>query len=66
MIESVPQPNAEIGSGHRFAAAATNLPELVVTLSALQIGAVDLAVGNLFRQQPDQSGILEIMGFYLC
>jgi cation:H+ antiporter len=31
-----------------FVAAATNLPEMVVTLSAFQIDAVDLAVGNLF------------------
>jgi cation:H+ antiporter len=34
--------------GSVFVAAATSLPELVVTLGALQLGAVDLAVGNLF------------------
>ncbi len=34
--------------GTVFVAASTSLPELVVTLGALQLGAVDLAVGNLF------------------
>jgi cation:H+ antiporter len=34
--------------GTIFVAAATSLPEVVVTLSALRLGAVDLAVGNLF------------------
>lgn len=34
--------------GTIFLAASTSLPELVVTLGALQLGAVDLAVGNLF------------------
>lgn len=33
--------------GTLFVAFVTSVPELVVTLSALQIGAVDLAVGNL-------------------
>ncbi len=34
--------------GTLFVAFATSLPELVVTLSALRIGAVDMAIGNLF------------------
>jgi cation:H+ antiporter len=33
--------------GTLFIAAATTLPELVVTLSALRLGALDLAIGNL-------------------
>ncbi|OQP50236.1 sodium:calcium antiporter [Niastella populi] len=33
--------------GTLFIAAATSLPELVVSLSALRIGALDMAVGNL-------------------
>lgn len=34
--------------GTLFLAAVTSFPELVVSISALQIGAFDLAVGNLF------------------
>lgn len=34
--------------GTIFVAFATSLPELVVTISALQMGAVDLAIGDLF------------------
>ncbi|WP_068878379.1 sodium:calcium antiporter [Phenylobacterium sp. CCH9-H3] len=34
--------------GTLFLAAATSLPELVVTLSAVRIGALDMAVANLF------------------
>ena len=33
--------------GTLFVAGATSLPELVVTISALRLGAVDLAIGNL-------------------
>ena len=33
--------------GTMFIAGATSLPELVVTISALRLGAVDLAIGNL-------------------
>lgn len=33
--------------GTLFVAGATSLPELVVTVSALRLGAVDLAIGNL-------------------
>lgn len=34
--------------GSIFIAIATSLPEVVVSLSAMKIGAVDLAIGNLF------------------
>ncbi len=34
-------------AGTLFAAFATSLPELVVTMAALRLGAVDMAVGNL-------------------
>jgi cation:H+ antiporter len=33
--------------GTLFVAAATSMPELIVTVSALRLGAVDLAIGNL-------------------
>jgi cation:H+ antiporter len=45
-----------------FVAAATSLPEMVVTLSALRLGAVDLAVGNLFGSNLVNMGILGLMG----
>ena len=34
--------------GTLFLAATTSLPELVVSISALRMGALDMAVGNLF------------------
>jgi len=34
--------------GTLFVAAVTTTPEIVVTVAALRIGAVDLAIGNLF------------------
>lgn len=34
--------------GTLFVALATSLPEVVVTIAALRIGAVDMAIGNLF------------------
>lgn len=34
--------------GNIFIAAATSLPEIVVSVAAVRLGAVDLAVGNLF------------------
>jgi cation:H+ antiporter len=34
--------------GTLFVAFATSLPEMVVTIAALRIGAVDMAIGNLF------------------
>jgi cation:H+ antiporter len=49
--------------GTVFVAAATSLPEMVVTLSALRMGAVDLAVGNLFGSNLVNLGILGLMGF---
>jgi cation:H+ antiporter len=49
--------------GTVFVAAATSLPEMVVTLSALRLGAVDLAVGNLFGSNLVNLGILGLMGF---
>lgn len=48
--------------GTIFVAAATSLPELVVTLGALRIGAVDLAVGNLFGSNLVNLAILGIIG----
>lgn len=33
--------------GSLFVAMATSLPELAVTLAALRIGALDMAIGNL-------------------
>jgi len=48
--------------GTVFVAAATSLPEVVVTLSALRLGAVDLAVGNLFGSNLVNLGILGLMG----
>ncbi len=48
--------------GTVFVAAATSLPELVVTLSALRLGAVDLAVGNLFGSNLVNLGLLGLMG----
>jgi cation:H+ antiporter len=49
--------------GTIFVAASTSLPEMVVTLSALRLGAVDLAVGNLFGSNLVNLGILGLMGF---
>ncbi len=49
--------------GTVFVAAATSLPEMVVTVSALRLGAVDLAVGNLFGSNLVNLGILGLMGF---
>jgi cation:H+ antiporter len=49
--------------GTVFVAAATSLPEMAVTLGALRLGAVDLAVGNLFGSNLINLGILGLMGF---
>jgi cation:H+ antiporter len=49
--------------GTVFVAATTSLPEVVVTMSALRLGAVDLAVGNLFGSNLINLGILGLMGF---
>jgi len=47
--------------GTIFVAAATSLPELVVTISALKLGAVDLAVGNLFGSNLVNLALLGVM-----
>jgi cation:H+ antiporter len=47
--------------GTIFVAAATSLPELVVTLSALRLKAVDLAVGNLFGSNLVNLALLGVM-----
>lgn len=46
--------------GTLFIAAATSLPELVVSLAALRIGALDMAVGNLFGSNAFNMFILGI------
>jgi cation:H+ antiporter len=48
--------------GTVFVAAATSFPEVVVTISALRLGAVNLAVGNLFGSNLVNLGILGLMG----
>jgi cation:H+ antiporter len=48
--------------GTVFVAAATSLPEAVVTFSALSLDAVDLAVGNLFGSNLINLAILGLMG----
>lgn len=47
--------------GTIFVAAATSLPELVVTMAALRLGAVDLAVGNLFGSNLVNLALLGLM-----
>ncbi len=52
--------------GTVFVAAATTLPELVVTISALRMGAVDLAIGDLFGSilvNVAMLGVIDIMYF---
>jgi cation:H+ antiporter len=44
-----------------FVAASTSLPELVVTVGALRLGAIDLAVGNLFGSNLINLAILGVM-----
>jgi cation:H+ antiporter len=46
--------------GTLFVAAVTSAPEVVVTLSALRMGAVDLAIGNLFGSNLFNIAILAI------
>ena len=48
--------------GTIFVAATTSLPEVVVTLSALRLGAIDLAIGNLFGSNLINLGLLGLMG----
>jgi len=47
--------------GTLFVAATTSLPEVVVTLSALRLGAIDLAVGNLFGSNLINLALLGVM-----
>jgi cation:H+ antiporter len=47
--------------GTIFVAASTSLPELVVTLGALRLGAVDLAVGNLLGSNLVNLALLGVM-----
>lgn len=47
--------------GTIFVAASTSLPEVVVTLSALRLGAIDLAVGNLFGSNLINLALLGVM-----
>jgi len=46
--------------GTLFVAVVTSLPELVVTIAALRLGAIDMAVGNLFGSNLFNIGILAI------
>ncbi len=46
--------------GNIFIALSTSLPEVVVSLSALKIGAVDMAIGNLFGSNLFNMNILAI------
>ncbi len=46
--------------GSVFIAASTSLPEVVVSFAALRIGAVDLALGNLFGSNLFNIGILAV------
>jgi cation:H+ antiporter len=46
--------------GTLFVAAVTTTPEIVVTISALRMGAVDLAIGNLFGSNLFNIAVLAI------
>lgn len=50
--------------GTLFVALVTSLPELVTTMTALRMGAVDLAVGNIFGSNAFNMGLL--VGIDLC
>ncbi|HUF04487.1 MAG TPA: hypothetical protein VMM38_09965 [Aridibacter sp.] len=49
--------------GSVFIALSTSLPELVITVGAIRIGAIDLALGNLFGSNLFNIGILAIDDF---
>ena len=52
--------------GTLFVAFVTSLPEMVVTVAALRLGAVDMAIGNLFGSNLFNIGILAVDDvFYL-
>ncbi len=46
--------------GNAFVAVSTSLPEVVVSLAALRMGAVDLAIGNLFGSNIFNISILAV------
>ena len=46
--------------GTLFVAFVTSLPEMVVTVAALKLGAVDMAIGNLFGSNLFNIGILAV------
>jgi cation:H+ antiporter len=50
--------------GTLFVAAVTSLPEVVVTVAALRIGAVDLAVGNLFGSNMFNIVVIAVDDFF--
>jgi cation:H+ antiporter len=50
--------------GSIFIAVSTSLPELVVSFTALRIGAVDLMLGNLFGSNLFNIGILALDDFF--
>ena len=47
--------------GTTFVAASTSLPEVVVTVGALRLGAIDLAIGNLFGSNLINLALLGVM-----
>ena len=50
--------------GTLFLALATSLPELVVTISALRLGSLDLAVGNIFGSNMTNMFLIFICDFF--
>jgi cation:H+ antiporter len=47
--------------GTLFIAASTSLPEIVVSVAAIRIGAIDLAIGNIFGSNLFNIGILALL-----
>lgn len=52
--------------GNLFIALATSLPEIVVSLSAARMGAIDMAYGNLFGSNLFNLAILGIEDFFVA
>jgi len=50
--------------GNIFIAVATSLPELVVSVAALRMGGIDLAVGNLFGSNLFNISVLAVDDFF--
>lgn len=50
--------------GTQFVAAATSLPELAVTIAAVRIGAVDMAVANLLGSNLFDMLVLAVDDFF--